>query len=459
MIRIIKLNRLLAIFLALSVGTAAMAQLLYPSKAYWSDPENINAFLGTYGILGTVEPKISQEEGVVLKELILILKGRDKKLAIATLLSAITPESSAALDFTLANLYFETGEFDNAIGYYRTALQKAPNFLRAHKNLGIILVQKGKFDDAIGPLTKAINLGNPDGITYGLIGLCFLNSSDPLSAESAYRNALIFSPKTRDWKLGLARSLLEQRKFNATISLLEFLIAAKPEDSSLWLVQANAYLGNEDPMKAAANYEIVSRLGKATGDSLNLLGDIYMNEDMKDLALNAYLGAMEKNPDQDISRPISATEILTNRGALIEAQLIINRIRESYFDISNKNDLRLLKLQARNDIGMGRREDAIDVLERIVKREPLDGEALILLARFYSQSEDDKMIEQAVLRYERAAKIADYEARAKLAHAQMLVGVANYKDAVPLLEDVMDIDPSPSKLRYLQAVRNARDAL
>ena len=52
------------------------------------------------------------------------------------------------------------------------------------------------------------SLGNPDGITYGLLGLSFLNTGDSLSAEAAYRNAIVFAPETNDWKLGLARALL-----------------------------------------------------------------------------------------------------------------------------------------------------------------------------------------------------------------------------------------------------------
>ncbi len=465
MIRFIKPNRLLATLLALSVGAAAMGQLRYPSEAFWSDPDNINAFLGTYGVIGPVEPKISTEEQVVLKELIEILKTGDKQLAIDTLLPEVTPDASAALDFTLGNLYFETGKLDDAVLYYSSSIKKQPEFLRAHKNLGIILVQKGQFEDAIPHLAKTISLGNPDGIIFGLLGLSFLNNGDPLSAEAAYRNAIVFAPETKDWKLGLARALLEQQKFSESISLLDYLIKLKPEDPALWLVQANAFLGNSEANKAAANYEIVTRLGEATGDSLNQLGNIYMNENMKELALGAYLGAMEIDPDQSITVPVRAAEILTNRGALEEAKLIIDKIRATYADIDNNIDLVLLKLMARNNIGEGRDKEAIAVLEQIVEREPLDGEALILLGRYYSQaqglSEDEKedMIAKAALIYERAAKIREYEARALLAHVRMLVGAADYAGAVPLMERVMVIEPSDNKARYLQQIRNARDAI
>jgi len=206
-------------------------------------------------------------------------------------------------------------------------------------------------------------------------------------------------------------------------------------------------------------------MGQATGDSLNLLGDIYMNEDMKELALAAYLEAMAMDPGQDIKRPLRAAEVLTNRGALTEAQQMINQIRTDYSDIPNDIDLILLKLQARVDIAENRVTDAMATLEKIVEREPLDAEALILLARFYSRAETDDPVvkeesyQKAALLYERAAKIRGYEDRALLAHAQMLVSKGEYCEAVPLLERVMSITRRENIGRYLQQVRNARDAL
>jgi len=51
------------------------------------------------------------------------------------------------------------GQIDQAVIHYRNAIRKEPNFLRAYKNLGLFLCQKGGFDEAIA-------------VGYGDVDLC-----------------------------------------------------------------------------------------------------------------------------------------------------------------------------------------------------------------------------------------------------------------------------------------------
>ena len=45
------------------------------------------------------------------------------------------------------------------------------------------------------------------------MGYCYINLENYLAAEQAYRNAILQQPDTRDWKLGLARSLLAMEQY------------------------------------------------------------------------------------------------------------------------------------------------------------------------------------------------------------------------------------------------------
>ena len=47
-------------------------------------------------------------------------------------------------------------------------------------------------------------------------------------------------------------------------ALAEELIAKDPDRPEYWLLQGNAYVGLEQPQKAAQNFEIVARMGKAS---------------------------------------------------------------------------------------------------------------------------------------------------------------------------------------------------
>jgi hypothetical protein len=74
-------------------------------------------------------------------------------------------------------------------------------------------------------------------------------------------------------------------------------------------------------LEAAENFELVDRLGGATPASLNLLGDIYVNQTAYDLAARSYARAIEADTSGDPARPIRAN-------ALPQAELLLGRIEE-----------------------------------------------------------------------------------------------------------------------------------
>jgi tetratricopeptide (TPR) repeat protein len=91
------------------------------------------------------------------------------------------------------------------------------------------------------------------------------------------------------------------------------------------------------------------------------------------------------------------------------------------------------------------------VLEEIVKLDPLDGEALMLLGQHYSRAPQNDP-DRAIFYYERAASIESFEANAKIRHAQLLVSMSRYSDAIPLLRRAQEIKPRDDIARYLDQV-------
>ena len=94
-------------------------------------------------------------------------------------------------------------------------------------------------------------------------------------------------------------------------------------------------------------------------------------------------------------------------------------------------------------------EDSVRVLEEIVKLDPLDGEALMLLGQQAVQARDP---DRALLYFERAASIESLEATARLRAAQTLVSMGRFQDAIPLLRRVQEIKPREDIARYLEQV-------
>jgi tetratricopeptide (TPR) repeat protein len=415
----------------------------------WKDPEFQQRFLGTYGALGELEPRLTQEERLRLEKIIPLMS-TDLKAAAQALAPLATPEASALFDFTLGNVHFQLDDLDAAVTAYQAAIVKFPGFLRAHKNLALVSVRLGRMAEAIGAFTRAINLGGGDALSFGLLGHAHSSQQDFLSAESAYRQAVLLEPRSIDWKLGLTRALYKQQKYAETAALCAELIPSYPARADLWVLQASAFVGLKEPMKAAQNYEALARMGKATVENMNVLGDIYVNESLTDLAARAYIQGIELDPAQDVTRPLRAAEILVSRGALDRSKEVLARIRTAFGERLGEDDLRrVLKLEARIAVAEGSDVDAVRVLEEVVALDPLDGEALLLLGHHHARSGET---ERAVFYYERAESLEKFEAEARVRHAQILVGQQRFQEALPLLRRAQELKPRDELARYLDQV-------
>jgi tetratricopeptide (TPR) repeat protein len=415
----------------------------------WNDPDFTRRLIGSYGFAADVEPRLTPEEQAVYRDKIIPLLRDDPPKARSELQSLAKPSASAVFDFTLGNLYFQSEDLTNAVKHFEAALAKFPDYRRAQKNLAFALVREGKYAEAIKPLTRTIALDGGDGKVFGLLGFALLSQGRNVSAEAAYRQALVFEPENLDFKLGLVKSSIGTGNYDYSLALLDEMIKQYPERDGLWTLQANLYIQKEQPAKAAISLEMLRRLGKATPQSLYLLGDLYMAEESRDLALGAYLEALDKDNGQNLAKALRPAQILVSRGAWEEARQLFAKIRAAGTALSSTDELKLLKLESKVAMSTGAGEKAIETLEQIIQKDPLDAEALLLAGDYYSKH-DQK--EKAEFRYQIAAGISGYEADAYVKHAQLLVQSQKYAQAAELLKKAQKARPRDNVQRYLEKV-------
>jgi tetratricopeptide (TPR) repeat protein len=428
-----------------------IALIALPAKAIDLDlsqvfrtPEFKARFAASYGFNSSVEPTITQEEKQLLEEVAGIL-ATNMPVASIRLLKATTANSSAALDFTLGNFLFQQNKLEDAAAQYRIALKKMPDFLRAHKNLALIQFQQADYKNSLASLLKSLALGEVDEMTYGLIGHCHFRLGHNASAESAYRRALIFGPNNENWKQGLASILIEQRRYAEAATWLEELLVLKPDRPDLWLAQADTYLGREDIDRAAANYELLRRMGKASAGSLLNLGDIYVNQGLPKTAVDTYVEALSNPPLPDLHRMIRVARVILEQQHPKASSRLVTALEQSY--PSKTEDL--LRLKSRIAFSQGDSTAATATLESLLEQNPTDGETLILLGDHYAVHEEKEKQERAALLYERASRIDGFAARAMVKQAIMLVRRNQFEKAVLLLKNAQAIDPKPNVAEYL----------
>ena len=95
--------RFLTVFLpSLSFAFAPQPEL---TKEFWNNESFIRSFIGDYGFRSEIEPKVSKSEQFTLREV--VAKAENKiEDAISHLENKLDEETSAALDFALATMYF-----------------------------------------------------------------------------------------------------------------------------------------------------------------------------------------------------------------------------------------------------------------------------------------------------------------------------------------------------------------
>ncbi len=439
---------------ALGVAPVALGQARpWQGASVIDDPEWQARFLGSYGFLSGAEPDILEDEVELLREVIELMK-TDRAAAAKRLAKDIGPDSSAAIDFVLANLYFQNEALDDAAKYYRSAIEKFPDYRRAHKNLGLLLVQQGDFAAALAHISSAVELGDRDGRNYGLMGYAYINQENYLAAEQAYRNAILQDPKTKDWQVGLARCLLQMERYKEAVSLFDKLLAENPSDPTYWMLQANAYLGLERPQAAAVNLEAVRMMGRAQTSSLILLGDIYMTLGVPELARSAYLEVIEKDAKgAQFKTAYRASDLLIRTRSFDDAATILASIDRRYQGkLSDEQELEVLTLKAKVARGKGNEKKAARILESIVKRDGTRGDALLELATYYRTQGN---VEKAFFLLERAENLEDFEYQALLHHAQFSVGEKDYAKAAEVLRRALQIKTEPRVERFLARVESA----
>ena len=89
----------------------------------------------------------------------------------------ITKEPSA-IYFAIGKYYFNNNDFNNAIYYFKKAIELKPDFAEAYYNLGISFYYNGKRDEAISFLKKSIEIKKDYAKAHYNIALLYYGIKD-----------------------------------------------------------------------------------------------------------------------------------------------------------------------------------------------------------------------------------------------------------------------------------------
>jgi tetratricopeptide (TPR) repeat protein len=433
------------------------------------DPATQEFFKGLAQVLGAQNPDLNLARKMLQDEL-----GNGNEKGAATLyftLGAIEQQIAAS---TQSNKSASEAMLQSAINNYNKAVELFPNFQRAHRNLGMIFMNRGEKADvgsAIPHLEKALALGANDASTYAMIGYCNFLLGNYYSAESALKTSLFYDTKNKDVYQLLAQVLLIQTRYKEARAMFSELLKDDPNNAQWWMAMVNTYLAENDLENSVVALEVLRHMKKAEAQSLYLLGNIYLTRNMFDMAADVYCQAVAENPAKELDAAISAVNSLAGYSAFEQATRVLNAINRQYKGPkSAEQSTTLLTLQSNISIAQGHGEEAEQTLRKILELDPQNGGALNTLASYYSETimvdEGNTTVarprdaEQAIMLLERAEDLTDDQAKlaAYRQHARLLVGkgdTESFREAVKLLERAQAIAPQESVETYIQELRKA----
>ena len=179
---------------------------------------------------------------------------------------------------------------------------------------------------------------------------------------------------------------------------------------------------------------------------------MYHNLGLYDLSLKNYEKAIDSTNNLPISKYIRIASILIGRGSYEDCFSYLGKIDKKFsssYSVQNEKELLILKAEVL--LASGKNSESTKILRSLVEKYPLEGKALILLAK---TAWNEKDYEVARLYFDRASKIKEWEVESLIEHGRMLVEIRKYEDAVILLEKAQLIDPQPRVKRFLESIRN-----
>ena len=123
----------------------------------------------------------------------------------------------------------DQGRLDEAVAHYRCALVLKPDYAEAHNNLGNALKAQGKLDEAVSAFQRALALKPNFAEAHNNLGNAFQAQGKLDEAVSVYQRALALKPDYADAHNNLGNALRYLGQFEAAAEALQRALRLSPD--------------------------------------------------------------------------------------------------------------------------------------------------------------------------------------------------------------------------------------
>lgn len=434
------------------------------SMTAWSMPEDTQMMLASidldageiinesYHFLRDREPEMTDNEYALYEQVLpMVFDQPEFALTLLETLLADEEPESPAFAFALANVYFSSERFELAEKYYRDAVTRFPEFMRCWSNLATLYYSQERYRDAIPAFVKAVELGNREAQTLGLLGYCLKHEGKPVAAEAAFQQAFAVDPMNADWIEALYATYMDAGDYSRARMLAKQLVDLQPNELDSWMYLANAALAAGDRLDAIVALDIAKSLRLTGTNEMLLLGDLLAENQQVLDSIEIYEEVLKAGASVGGSRILQFASSLITRKDLDLAEEILMRLRN---DLSGETQIEWMKTRIRLEMERRQWPEVISLCEQVLAKEPMDGEALFNIARVYRETEQWS---RAEFYFEQSCQIDEFRFLSLVELANLAVKQGRLHEAMGRIHQANEIEYRPELEAYLIRVKALLD--
>lgn len=206
---------------------------------------------------------------------------------------------------------------DEEIAGIEKLLDSEPDDFQARCRLGELYFSKGRLDDALAEVKKAIEMAESLrtemnrslAMYYANLGTIYATKNMADEAEAQFRHALEVFPHDVLALFNLGRLYADKKQYMEAKGYYERLVEITPDDPIAWYNLAGVYIELDNPQVSDYNtidmgiqcYLRTLELDPKHLESAFKLMEIALNHKKSDLAIRVMENAVEHNPDEPLA--------------------------------------------------------------------------------------------------------------------------------------------------------------